>query len=186
MANDRHHTDQALLESLRHGDEGAFAEIYGRYWEVLFRHALRILQDEAQAQDAVQDVFMAVWQKHADLDSGGKLSAYLYKSLRNRIFDLLDRSKVKEAYLAKVAELGEGGAWSVDERIREKELTEAIERELDGMPAGMRLVFQLSRNEDLSYKEIAERLQISENTVKVQVSRALRILRRAFHIIFFI
>lgn len=185
MERRQHPPDTELTSRLRDGDERAFAEIYGRYWEVLFRHALRILQDREQAQDAVQDVFAALWARHAELDPGARLSAFLYRSVRNRVFDLLDRSKVKEAYLATVVDVARAGQWSVDEQLREKELADILARELADMPAGMRRVFELSREDGLSYKEIAERLHISENTVKVQVSKALRLLRKAFHIIFF-
>lgn len=183
MTNYGKHTDHELVALLKSGDERAFAEIYGRYWELLFRHALRILQDEDLAKDALQDVFAMLWDKHSTIDGRGKLSAFLYQSVRNKVFDFLDRSKVKDAYLSTVAEVGSAGIWSVDEYIREQELSNAIEREIANMPEGMRKVFELSRRDELSYKEIASQLQISENTVKVQVSKALRLLRKVINLL---
>ncbi|PRD47752.1 RNA polymerase sigma factor [Sphingobacterium haloxyli] len=177
------YTDHKLLSLLKSGDERAFAEIYRRYWEVLFCHALRILQDDDLAKDALQDVFATLWDKYATIDDRGKLSAFLYRSVRNRVFDLLDHSKVKDAYLSMVTKVADIGVWSVDAHIRERELAGAIEREVADMPEGMRRVFELSRLDGLSYREIASELQISENTVKVQVSRALRLLRKVFNLL---
>ncbi|WP_379019232.1 RNA polymerase sigma factor [Parapedobacter deserti] len=183
MADYGRYTDHRLLSLLKSGDERAFAEIYQRYWEVLFRHALRILQDDDLAKDALQDVFATLWDKHATIDDRGRLSAFLYRSVRNRVFDLLDHSKVKNAYLSMVTKVADEGVWSVDAHIREKELAKAIEREVANMPEGMRRVFELNRRDGLSYREIASELHISENTVKVQVSRALRLLRKVFNLL---
>ncbi len=179
-----HHGDDELFLLLTTGHEGAFAEIYDRYWELLFRHALRILQDQDHAQDMVQDTFTSLWSKHQTLDSSGKLSALLYKMLRNRIFDFIDYSQVRTDYITALTSVSNSGTWTADARLRERELATAIENEIRQMPVRMREVFELRRNRDLSYREIAAQLHISENTVKVQVSRALGKLHKLFAILF--
>ncbi len=174
------YNDQELFSLLTTGDEYAFAEIYDRYWELLFRHALRILQDQSYAQDMVQDTFTNLWSKRETLDNAGKLSALLYKMLRNRIFDFIDYSQVRADYITALTVVSSSGTWTADARLRERELAAAIEKEIHSMPARMREVFELSRKENLSYREIASQLRISENTVKVQVSRALGKLHKLF------
>lgn len=178
------YTDCELFSLLTAGDEDAFAEIYERYWELLFRHALRILQDQNHAQDMVQDTFTSLWSKHRTLDSSGKLSALLYKMLRNRIFDFIDYSQVRTDYVTALTAVSNSGTWTADARLRERELATAIENEIRQMPVRMREVFELRRNRNLSYREIAAQLHISENTVKVQVSRALGKLQKLFTILF--
>jgi RNA polymerase sigma-70 factor (ECF subfamily) len=177
------YTDCELFSLLTAGDERAFAEIYDRYWELLFRHALRILQDKSHAQDMVQDTFTNLWSKHRTLDSSGKLSALLYKMLRNRIFDFMDYSQVRADYITALTSVSNSGIWTTDARLRERELATAIENEIRQMPVRMREVFELSRSGHLSYREIAAQLHISENTVKVQVSRALGKLQKLLTIL---
>jgi RNA polymerase sigma-70 factor (ECF subfamily) len=171
-------SDDELFSLLVTGDEGAFAEIYERYWQMLFRHAIRVLQDQYHAQDMVQDTFAGLWQKRGSLHNEGKLSSLLYKTLRNRIFDFMDYSQVREEYITTLISVKTSDCPPTDSRLIERELAAAIEKEISNMPARMRAVFELSRKDNLSYRQIASQLQISENTVKVQVSRALGKLQR--------
>ncbi|SEM31251.1 RNA polymerase sigma-70 factor, ECF subfamily [bacterium A37T11] len=180
MADYRKQPDQVLFALIKDGSERAFAEIYERYWELLLRHALKMIRDEEQARDLVQDLFLALWEKREQLNTDGKLSSFLYSALRNRIFNFMDYSKVRLNYLNSFVEFSEEGAPMADETLRLAELEAEIEQGLAEMPERMRKVFELSRKEGLSYKEIAAELHISENTVKVQVSKALAILRKYF------
>jgi RNA polymerase sigma-70 factor, Bacteroides expansion family 1 len=177
------YTDQELVPLVKAGDATAFAEVYERYWELLLRFALRVLQDQEQAEDAVQDVFLALWDKHHAMAEPHSLSAYLYGAVKNRVMNLIDRSKVRQAYLKAVADTVNGRTWLADDHLRARELAQLIEQEMQQMPEGMREVFRLSREEERSHREIAEELGISENTVKVQVSRALRKLRKSLHLL---
>lgn len=169
--------DQDLLTLLRGGNERAYEEIYKRFWASLYRHARRILQDEDGAEDVVQEVFLALWNKAETLEITGSLSGYLYKSVRNRIFDQVAHSKVREKYMASLSTFMEQGSCETDYVLREKQLKEIIEREIAALPEGMRIAFEMSRNSNMSHKEIAEALGVSEGVVRNQISRALKILR---------
>lgn len=177
MADYRLLTDQELFHCLKQRKAAAFAEIYERYWSVLFLHAKRMMGDDEQARDIVQDVFVGFWHKSAALELSISLSGYLYRAMRNRVLDHFKHQKVMNDYLGSLNEFMLEGEMVTDGLVREKELAQIIEREIAALPAGMRRVFELSRKQHLSYAEIAAELQLSENTVKSQVSNALRILR---------
>lgn len=170
-------SDHELSSFLKREDRLAFTEIYDRYWAVLYLHARRMLRSKEEAQDVVQELFTQLWQNSSQLDVQVKLSSYLYRSVRNRVFNHLQRMKVAGDYQQSLLDFVEAGAASSDELVREKELAVVIEREIQALPDRMRELFMLSRKQYLSYKEIGEVLGISENTVRNQVSSALGILR---------
>ncbi len=184
MTSYPHHNDQALMTLVREGDEHAFAEIHSRYKAVLFLHALRMLDSEDEAKDIVQELFTTLWLRRTSISLTSSLSAYLYSAIRNRVLDSLARKKTEEKYIRSLAAFIEEGENITDQEIRQKELSTFIEREVSLLPARMREIFELSRNENLSYKEIAEELNISDKTVKKQVSNALIILRKKLEVAF--
>ncbi|WP_129715422.1 RNA polymerase sigma-70 factor [Pedobacter sp. SYP-B3415] len=170
-------SDQELATALHDGDFSAFGEIYERFWRPLLAHSIRLLKDEEAAMDVVQDVFASLWEKRDTLVIGRSVSAFLYTCVRNRIFDRIARDKVHDRYLAELAIYYTEGARYTDEAYREKELSRAIDQEIEALPAKMREVFELSRRHEFSYEKIAFTLDISDHTVKKQISNALKILR---------
>lgn len=170
-------SDSQLVDCLSRGDYRAYTAIYERYWELLWRHAYRVLNDEDDAKDVVQDIFTMLWAKRQELRLTGRLSSFLYGALRNRILNFIDYSKVRSTYLLSLEKFIDAGEYTTDQQIREKELETLIETQLASLPEKMRKVFELSRMEQLSYREISQKLYISDNTVKKQISKALKILR---------
>lgn len=177
-------SDFELAALLAQDDDQAFAEIYQRYKGVLFLHAYRMLGDQEEAKDILQELFTTLWVNRKSIKLTTSFSSYLYKAVRNRIFDVIAHRKVEQKYISSLADFIENGECVTDQQVREKELTVLIEREVSLLPPKMRAVFELSRNTDLSYKEIAEELHISDKTVKKQVSNALTILRQKLDIAF--
>lgn len=173
----RTYADAALVSLLTRGDHDAFTEIYNRYGELLYRHAHRILGDIDACNDVVQDVFLSIWAKHEQLNIHGALATYLYKAVRNKVFDHISHERVAERYADTIRSVVEEGLVMPDERMREKELLTIIEREKAKLPPRTRKVYELNREHDLSYKEIGLQLNVSEKTVKKQVHNALRIIR---------
>ncbi|WP_316837812.1 RNA polymerase sigma-70 factor [Pedobacter nutrimenti] len=169
--------DCELIVLLKSGDQTAFAEIYERYWTVLFLHARNLLRNNEEAADIVQELFTGLWLKSKSLDLNGSLSSYLYKAVRNRVFDHLKHKKVMNDYLKSINDFMLEEQLISDDLLREKELAAIIENEINALPEKMREVFILSRKQYLSYQQIALQLNISEHTVKSQISNALRILR---------
>lgn len=171
------HTDIELAALLKQQDHAAFTEIYNRYKGLLYIHALKLLKDEDEAQDVIHELYTVLWEKAADINTEIPLRAYLYKSVKNRVFDIFSHKKISSGYLSKFAEVIEKGEWATDNKVRERELIAAIEDGLALLPAKMREVFEKSRFENLSHREIAEELNISDKTVKTQVHNALKVLR---------
>lgn len=177
MNNLSHLRDDELLERLQAGDKLAYRVIYDRYWAILFRHARKMLQDDSEAQDTIQEIFTILWIKSNELSIQAPLGAYLYAAVRNKVLDYLKNKKVREKFIASMIYSGESANFITDSLIREKQLASEIEKEVAALPSKMRAVFELSRNEHLCHKQIADQLAISSKTVKKQISNALQILR---------
>ncbi|QEC54183.1 RNA polymerase sigma-70 factor [Anseongella ginsenosidimutans] len=173
-------SDAELAEFLRSGDPVAFAEVYDRYNTVLLAHAFRKLENREEARDIVQETFSLVWQRREHLDPGSNLSGYLFTTVRNLVLNCFAHRKVKDKYHLSMEQFAAAYGKSqeaADHLIREKQLADAIGREIEELPARMRNVFKLSRREHLDHKEIASRLRISEQTVSSHITHALKILR---------
>lgn len=177
-----YYCDDILIAQVKEGSKAAFNEIYKRYWAVLYRHARRMIKVEEESQDIIQDIFESLWRNRESLEIKGSLSSYLYSAVRYKIFDLLDKGKVRNNYFEKLEDFINNGTYTIDHVLIEKELSEQIEREVKFLPKKMREVFELSRKEHLSHKEIAERLSLSDQTVKKQIHKALKILKPKFGI----
>ncbi|MGN8072620.1 RNA polymerase sigma factor [Mucilaginibacter sp. 22184] len=177
MDNLTHLGDDELLQRLQSGEKQAYRVIYDRYWPILFRHCRKMLQDDTEAQDIVQEIFTMLWIKTNDAGIAPPLGAFLYIAVRNKVLDHLKNKKVKGKFMESLKDMKESADFITDSLIRERQLAVEIEKEVAALPAKMRAVFELSRNEHLGHKEIAEQLAISSNTVKKQISNALQILR---------
>ncbi|MFC5412605.1 RNA polymerase sigma factor [Larkinella bovis] len=184
MASHPENSDLELVALIAQDDVQAFAEIYQRYKGILYRHAYRMLNDQEEAKDVLQDLFTTFWTRRKEISVKGSLSSYLYSALRNRIFDLIAHKQVEQKYIQSLAHFMEAGECITDQQVREKELSALIEKEILLLPPRMREVFELSRKHNLSYKEIADELNISDKTVKKQVNNALTILREKIDIAF--
>lgn len=177
MALYRSLPDSKLVALLNDGDALAYTEIFERYKVILYKHTIRMLEDQEDANDVIQDVFLALWQRRDTLTVKTSLAAYLYQSVRNRVFDRMAHEKVVARYLCSIRDFVEEGPFVIDEQVRARELAAIIETEIAALPRKMREVFELSRQEELSYKDIAQKLNISDKTVKQQVYNAIKILR---------
>ncbi|MGV3556638.1 RNA polymerase sigma factor [Larkinella arboricola] len=183
MALFRQHTDRELTNLIAEDNEAAFAELYNRYKGVLYLHAYRMLGDEDEAKDILQELFTTLWVRRKELISISTVSSYLYQSVRNRVMDVIAHKKAEEKYIDSLSQFIASGEYMTDQKVRENELRSIIESEVARLPTKMKEIFELSRKENLSYREIADELNISDKTVKKQVNNALKILRQRIEII---
>jgi len=178
-------SDTALLELIKDGNRLAYTAIYERYNKVLFIHAFKRLQDGDKSVDICHDVFMNLWEKRDKIEIAKSLRGYLLTSVRNKIFNLIAHEKIQSVYIEQFqSDLNKGIINVADHDIRYKQLQNIIEKEINDLPPKMRMVFRLSRDEQLSYREIANELNISEETVKDQIKKALKILRGRLAVLF--
>ncbi len=170
-------SDHELVDLLKSGDHKAYTEIYHRFKGVLYLHAYKRLGNREEARDIIQELFTALWNNRNDLTIKTYLSGYLYTAVRNRVIKVISHKHVESEYISSIQDSFNVSASITDYRIREKQLSLIIEKEIAELPPKMREVFNLSRKDNLSHKEIAELLGLSETTVKKQVNNALKILR---------
>ena len=182
-------SDVELTALLKEGDHAAFTEIYERYWEELLRSAHRILKDREACMDVLQEVFVWFWTHREDLVLNS-VKAYLLTAVKYQVANFIRSAKVREAYVQRTEMLVVGESYE-DDILEVKELKAMIAGITADLPEKCREVFRLSRDEHLSNKEIASKLGISEKTVEMQITIALKRLRTqikshsAFHIFFF-
>lgn len=172
------HTDDQLLQMLRSNDEGAFTEIFSRYWEQMSLYVLKVIHSEEDTRDIVQDVLLSIWKRRLDLEIKGPLVAYLLKSVRNLSIRYMERNITRHKFLATLSEHTKHLEGLTPVNVVElKQLEERVDEAIAALPYKMRRIYLLSRQENLSYREIAQQLGIAETTVKKQVSNALGIIK---------
>jgi len=169
--------DQELMFLLREGDELAYTEIYNRYKRLLQSHAYKKLGDFEEVKDVLQELFTNLWTKRTEIPAAINLSGYLYTVLRNRIFNIAAHKQIASKYVQSLQNFIDEDHCIADHLIREKELALLIQKEIDALPSRMREVFELSRKSGFSHREIADQLDISEQTVSKQITNALKTLK---------
>jgi RNA polymerase sigma-70 factor (family 1) len=179
-------SDPELVALLQLGDRAAYKEIYQRYSVLLLNHAYNKTRSREEAKDIVHEVFAALWANQENINPENNLAGYLYTCVRNVFFNQVARNNVQIKYLASVKEFSMSGSIITDYLVRERQLLEIINREIESLPPKMGEVFKLSRNEYLTHKQIAERLEISEQTVSKHITNALKILRVKLGVIVYV
>lgn len=174
--------DSELLDFIKSGDEKAFAEIYERYWMIMFQHVLKMLGDKDEAKDLVQELFTGLWIKAENIETGTNISGYLYVSARNKVINLIRHNQIKRDYLSSLSIFAADPQNTTLEQLTAKDLSIAVEKEIQSLPCKMREIFELSRKKYLTHKEIAQELNISDKTVKKQINNALKILKLRLNI----
>lgn len=170
-------TDADLVQLLRNGDASAFAEIYRRHWERLALQVLKIIGSKEDARDIVQEVFVSLWKRRAEIELRGPLVVYLLKCVRYTAIRYIEKNITRNNYLQTLSEAALGGSADPAGHFELRELELKVEQAVASLPPKMQEVFLLSRHEKMSYKEIADHLGIAENTVRKQLSNALKSLR---------
>ncbi|MCM5527729.1 RNA polymerase sigma factor [Parasegetibacter sp. NRK P23] len=169
--------EAALLLQLKRGDENALDVIYRKYWEGLFFYSYHLLKDKHACEDVIQDLFVRLWENREQLDVRLSLKAYLYASCRYALYKLIRKEQVREDIFDAIYErLHTETAYG---NLEHKELVQQINVIVNGLPPKCREVYELSRKENLSYKEIGERLGISVKTVENHINRALKELKQS-------
>ena len=170
--------DSILIERLRRNDRKAYSDLFDGYFDKLFTFALNMVFREDVANDIVQEVFIAIYEKSILKNYQGSLKAYLYTSVRNRCYNYLRDAKVEDRNMALYAE---AAVYSDNvDMIDEEEILMKIKEVLDELPEKCREVCLLRFVHGYKYSEISEQLEMNENTVKAQLHRGLEKLKHSF------
>jgi RNA polymerase sigma-70 factor (ECF subfamily) len=170
-------SDQQLVSLLKEGSAAAYTELFDRYQPLLYIYSCKIVKDEDEAADLVQEVFLYVWDKKDSIEFNSSVLAYLYSAVRYKFFNLLDKRKVRNDYASSFRKFMEEGAPTTDDYLREKEMLRLIEYNVSLLPQKLKQIYELSRIANMTNTQIAEVLGISEKTVQNQLSLAIRQLK---------
>jgi RNA polymerase sigma-70 factor (family 1) len=172
-------TDAVLWQLVKQEDAASFAYLFDRYWEDMFAMAYRRLQEEAAAKDIVQGIFIHTWENRQEIQVQDSLAPYLFTALKYSIVRYVYRAAKKGFTSLPLSILDIPDEENdYQENLQQFDgLQEKIQQEIAAMPGRMREIFTLSREQELSVREIAMRLSLSEQTVKNQLHTALKRLR---------
>ena len=173
----RYENEKELLLLLSKGNQEAIKLIYQKYWQRLFLSAYNILRDKEACEDIIQEIFIELWQKRETLRITSSLGAYLFASTRYQVFHFIRKSPGRPELFENLEERFLTGAPDIPLYV--KDLQQRIDIAVEGLPEKCRDIYKLSREQDLSYKAIADHLQISPKTVENQLSIAFKKLREA-------
>lgn len=173
--------DAQLIDRLRLGDHQAFKLIFDQYYTLMCAIAYEYVEDYYASQNIAEDVMLSIWEKRAQLNISVSLKSYLLSAVRNRSIDYLRSNSREIEAVSFESETGSSYCFVPDEELFGQivllELENRIQRIIDMMPEECKKVFLLSRYEEKSYQEIADELNISINTVKYHIKKALSLLR---------
>lgn len=169
--------EKELIKKLINSDEEAFCELYALYKNRLMYFAMKFLKSKEFAEDVFQDAFASVWQNRRFLNPESPFSAYIYTIVRNRILNLLstfeNEKKLKESILSSAIEIDN----ETSQSILDADLSAIIEKAIENLTPQQSKVFEMSRKQFMSHKEIAAELGISVYTVQQHISTSLRLIR---------
>lgn len=175
--------DKELFRRVQLGDKEALSQIYFLYWESFYDTALYLLKDSYRAEDVVHDVFLAFWNARKRITVQTSLKAYLSQSVRYECYRIL---KERNRYVDSDNSQNEQASNSLEEYFDSLELSDKIHSVLNKMPLKSQKIFQLSREKDLTYSEIAQKMGLTTKAVEYHMSKVLRALRNAIYIMLII
>ena len=177
MCADNFSEERSLILRLIEGDEDAFCELYATYKNRLIYFAMRFLKSREYAEDVFQDAFTVVWQSRRFINPDASFSSYLYTIMRNRILNQLrnaaNEEELKESILSQALDYTE----DTKREVMLNDLKSLISHALQQLTPRQREIFEMSREAQLSHKEVADKLGISVNTVQEHISTSLKLIR---------
>jgi len=169
--------DKKLTDKLLEGDEVVFETVFRNYYSSLCNYANTIIKDMDESEEIVQNTFLTLWEKRANISIHTSVKSYLYKSVYNSCLNKIKHYKVRNEYSSDYQKQNDIYIENTSHDLISKELEEQIELAIETMPPQCRTVFKLSRFENLSYAEIADQLDISVKTIENHITKALKMLR---------
>jgi len=171
------YTDAQLIDRMSHDDKLAFEQIFKSYYAELCRFCLKYVRVETTAEEIVQNIFINIWERRAQIIITSSIKAYLYTAVRNRSFNYIRLQLPKDQKMVPVDNMPIIETDSKEQDMIFDDLKMHVKTAIENLPTKCRIVFNLSRNSGLTYKEIAEELDISIKTVENQIGVALKKLR---------
>ena len=168
--------DELLVKLLRVDDEGAFTEIYKRFWKNLFKAGQAKLKSDETVEEVLQEVFLSLWEKRTTVQIDN-LGGYLFTTLKYQIISHFRKQMLAERYSEYIFTKPESNIQSIDNDVHFKEIIAIFEDVLQQLPEKTRKIFQMSRVEFKSTREISEAFDMPERTVEYHITQSLKLLR---------
>ncbi|NLU38413.1 MAG: RNA polymerase sigma-70 factor [Bacteroidales bacterium] len=170
-------SDKHIVDCIQHGDEQVFELFFRNYYERLCNYANTILNDMDEAEEMVQNAFLTIWERRESFEVHTSLKSYLYRAVYNSSLNSLKHKKVQQKHEQYYKQNTAPDYESATSELMENELQQLAQKAIEQLPPQCKMVFTLSRVEQLTYAEIAEQMNISAKTVENHMVRALRFLR---------
>lgn len=170
--------DTLLIDGLERRDKVVFDYVFNFYYSSLCAFAMQYLNDRNAVEDLVQEFFVALWLDAPNHQINASLKTYLFAAIKNRCLDFQKHQKVMQKYKTFILFSTSEEDNLSDHLFAESELRHAIQNSIDKLPPRCREIFELSRLKGFSNQEIALQLGLSKRTVELQISNALKVLRR--------
>lgn len=158
--------------------KSGYESLFREHYQGLCTYVHFYLKDFAAAEEVVQELFYNLWKKRDELDINTSIKSYLYKAARNQSLNVIKHIEVRENYKKINEEQRQGSEMHIGDEVETIELQDRIQAAINLLPPERKKIFLMSRYEDLKYREIAEKLNISVKTVEAQMGKALRFLKQ--------
>lgn len=169
--------ESIVVADLRAGNQKSFERLFAEWYVPLCNYAYSILRDEDEAKDMAQRTFYKLWDQRKTIEIHTSIKSYLYRMVHNDCMNRIKERRIKAEHHQNIAYNSTEQIHDAEGLISQGELEQQIKDAIESLPPRCKEVFTMSRFEQLSYAEIAGKLNISSNTVEVQMVKALRILR---------
>ncbi len=176
-------TDNEILRRMSNGDSGALGLLYMRYAATVNDFAFRFIRDKQDADDITHNIFCKLWEQREEITDINSLKSYLFKMTRNAIFKVFRHRRIVDQYQAEVLANELPPLTDGESAINTADLIEMIDLSIQNMPELRRKIFCMSRYDNMTYAEIAAKLDISPKTVQYHIGVALAELRKLIQIL---
>lgn len=179
MSGNSGNEDSNWIIKIKRGDKKAFEEMFLRYYQPLCNFAWRFTKSNYISEELVQDVFLSIWVSRENLDPNKNIKSYLYRSVKNRALNHIEHQEVADNYNEEILWLDYSPIHQTHTFDKESAFIREAKNAVEDLPEEIKIIYKLSRKDGLTYKEIAEVMEISPKTVESKMSKALKILRRS-------
>lgn len=177
-ATTNHINEKDLLLQLRDGDHRAFNHIYHKYSAVLIANLIRLLKNDMLVDEVMQETFMTLWEKRANIDPDKQVDGYLFRISANKVKNIFKRAvhdiKMRKYFYPII----EAGYEQIETELFRKENEELLHDLLQKLPPKQREVYTLCKLRGMTYREVSKMLNISESTINSHILRANNLLKK--------
>ena len=173
-----------IFKNIKEGNVKAFETLFRTYYEPLCRYAYQFVDNFETAEEIVQELFYVLWKERQNLQIFTSVNGYLYRSVKNKSIQYIEKIKIREEYRNSYPENVTVEIFTPQEELEYKELEEYIQKTLYDLPERRQKIFRMNRIEGKKYDEIAHDLQISVKTVEVEISKTLKVLREKYNSVY--